>query len=196
MLYNIFCKLNYVLFKLFFKVKVNGLENIPKTGRAVICSNHIGNLDPVLIAAMIPRRLNYMGKKELFENKLFAFIIRNLGAFPVDRESGGLSAIKASIRLLKKEEVFAMFPEGTRTLKEDSENVKPGIAMISIKGKSPIIPIHIDSNYKIFKDIKINIGKPIYYDEYFDQKISTEKYKELSQYVLKEVYKLKPDKMN
>ena len=189
--YNIFSKITNVLFKIFYKVKINGLENIPKDGRLVICSNHMGLTDPVLLAALIPRELNYMAKKELFDNKLLGFLIKNLGAFPVDRESSGLTAIKTAIKLLKNDQVFAMFPQGTWVKDETSQDVKPGIAMISVKGKSPIIPIHIDTQYELFKEIKLNIGKPIHFDKYFDKKVSSDEYKNLSKQVLKEIYKLK-----
>lgn len=191
MFYSIFSKMVGIYLKVFYKVKINGLHNIPKTGRLIICSNHRGLTDPLLLAAIIPRDLNYMAKKELFDNKLLGFFIRKLGAFPVDRESSGLTAIKTAIKVLKKDKVFAMFPQGTRTIDEGNEDVKPGIAMISIKGRSPIIPIHIDTQYEIFKDININIGKPIYFDEYFDRKISSDEYKTLSKQVLREIYKLK-----
>ncbi len=189
--YNVFSKSSGLLFKIFYKVSVNGLENIPKDGRLVICSNHIGVTDPVLLAAMIPRNLNYMAKKELFDNKLLSFFIKKLGAFPVDRETTGLSAIKNAIKILRNDKVFAMFPQGTRVTDISNEDVKPGIAMISIKGKSPVVPIYIDTQYEIFKEIKINIGKPIYLDKYFDRKVSSEEYKDLSKQVLKEIYKLR-----
>lgn len=189
--YNLFCNTNNVLFRLFYKVEINGLENIPTSGRTIICSNHVGLTDPVLLAAMLPRKLNYMAKKELFENKFLGFAISKLGAFPVDRDSSGLSAIKTAIKILKEDKVFAIFPEGRRVQEENSENVKPGIAMISIKGKSSIIPIYIDTEYKLFKKIKINIGKALYFDEYFDKKLSTKEYEALSLRVLKSIYELK-----
>lgn len=189
--YNFFCNTSNMFFRLFYEVKIIGLENIPTSGRTIICSNHVGLTDPVLLAAMLPRKLNYMAKKELFKNKFLGFAIRKLGAFPVDRDSSGLSAIKTAIKILKDDKVFAIFPEGRRVKEEDSESVKPGIAMISIKGKSSIIPIYIDTEYKIFKKIKINIGEPLHFDEYFDKKLSTKEYETLSLKVLKAIYELK-----
>ena len=189
--YPVFATVTRLMFKVFYKLEVTGLENIPKSGRTVICSNHVGNLDPVLLTAVIPRKLNYMGKKELFDNKFIGYWIKKLGAFPVDRDSTGLRAIKIAIKLLKEDKVFAIFPEGRRTQSEGDNVAKPGIAMISVKGKSSITPIHIDTQYELFKKIKINIGSPIHFDEYFDQKLTTEKYEDLSRVILKEIYKLK-----
>lgn len=189
--YTIFSKTSHIFLKIFFKLEVTGLENIPKEGRAVICSNHVGVLDPILVGSVIPRRLNYMAKKELFDNKFIGYWITKLGVFPVDRDATGLSAIKKAIKILKEDKVFAIFPQGRRIQGEDEESAKPGISMIAIKGKSSIIPIHIETKYEIFKKIKVNIGNPIRFDEYFDTKITTEKYEDLSKVVLKEIYKLK-----
>ncbi len=189
--YSIFSKVTHLIFKMFYKLEVTGLENIPKDGRVVICSNHVGVLDPLLVGAVIPRKLNYMAKKELFDNKFIGYWITKLGVFPVDRDATGLGAIKKAIKLLKEDEVFAIFPQGRRIQGEDEESAKPGTAMIAIKGRSSIIPIHIDTQYELFKKIKINIGSPINFEEYFDKKITTEKYEELSRAVLKEIYKLK-----
>lgn len=186
-----FSKVSYIMFKIFYKLEVVGLENIPKEGRTVICSNHVGVLDPILVGSVMPRQLNYMAKKELFDNKFIGYWITKLGVFPVDRDATGLGAIKKAIKLLKEDKIFAIFPQGRRIQGEDEESAKPGTAMIAIKGKAPIIPIHIETQYELFKKIKINIGKPIHFDEYFDTKITTEKYEELSKVVLKEIYKLK-----
>ena len=190
-LYNISTKIINVLFRMFFKVNITGIENIPRDSRLIVCSNHMGVLDPVLIGSMIPRKVHYMAKKELFKNKIFGFLISKLGAFPVDRDTSGLSAIKTAIKLLKQDKVFAIFPEGTRSKGENDNNAKPGLAMIAIKAKSPIIPIHIDTQYEIFNSIKITIGSAIVFGEYFDKRISTKEYEELSNRVLKEIYNLK-----
>lgn len=189
--YNITTKFFYAYFKLMYKLDVEGIENIPSNGRLIVCSNHISLLDPVLLGAVIPRKLNYMAKKELFENKALAFLIKNLGAFPVDRDATGLSAIKTAIKVLYRDNVFAIFPQGQRVHDIDYDKAKPGIAMISIKSKSPIIPIYIDTEYKLFKKIKVKIGSVISFDEYYDIKLKTEDYNKLSGIVLKEIYKLK-----
>lgn len=189
--YDLFRSMSLVYYKVFYKLEVNGVKNIPLEGRVIICSNHVGLADPILMGSIIPRKLNYMAKKELFKNKFLAFWIKKLGAFPVDRDNSGLAAIKVAINILKKNGVFAMFPQGHRTQDENSDSVKPGIAMIALKSKSSVIPVHIDTEYKLFKSIKVNIGEAMSFEEYFDKKLSTEEYTSLSQTILKEIYKLK-----
>ncbi|KNF07446.1 1-acylglycerol-3-phosphate O-acyltransferase [Gottschalkia purinilytica] len=189
--YNLVKNLSKIMFKLGYKLKIIGIENIPKNGKVIICSNHVNLLDPILIAAISPRQLHFMAKKELFKNKFLKIIFNGLGAFPVDREGADLSAIRNSLKILKEDKVFALFPEGTRMTEMNLDSVKPGVAMISIKSKSPIVPVYIDTNYKPFTKLKVIIGKPISFEDYYDKKLSTDDYRELSKRVLKEIYKYK-----
>lgn len=184
-----------ILYKILFRVEVDGLENLPKTGKLIICSNHISLLDPPLLACFLPRKISFMAKKELFKNPIMRYCITKLGSFPVDREGNDLSAIKNSIKILKKDEALGIFPQGTRVKEFNIESVKPGIAMIGVKSKSPIIPVYIDSNYKIFSKVNVIIGKPILLDEYFGTKLNVDDYKSISKDIIKRIYKLKDELM-
>lgn len=180
-----------VVFRIIFRFKVTGKHNIPKEGKVILCSNHISDLDPLILGLAIPRNIRFMAKKELFENKFLGGLVNALGAFPVDRKAADLSAIRNSLNVLKNDEVLGIFPEGTRVTEKNIENAKPGIALISIKAKAPVIPIYIESKYKVFSKIKINIGEPIYFNEYYGKKLKTEDYKILSQEIMKSIYSLK-----
>jgi 1-acyl-sn-glycerol-3-phosphate acyltransferase len=179
-----------ITLRLFFKIEVIGLENIPKVGKAIVCANHMSLIDPIIIGITLPRKVNFMAKKELFKNKLLKVILLKLGAFPVDRGGNSLSAIKSSLNILKKGEVLGLFPEGTRVKEVNIENAKPGISMISIKGKAPVIPICIDTKYKLFSRIQIRIGEPIQFSEYYDKKLTTEDYSSFSKKVMDIIYNL------
>lgn len=180
-----------VIFKLIFRVEVYGIENIPTEGKMIICSNHVSMLDPITVAISVPRRIYFMAKKELFEKKFFGSLLEKLGAFPVDRDGSDLAAIRNSLKILKSENALGIFPEGTRIKKENIDNAKPGIAMISIKGKAPIIPIYVDTKYKLFSKVKVIVGKQIVPEEYYDKKLNMDNYKELSRQVMTSIYSLK-----
>lgn len=180
-----------VIFKIMFRIEVIGVENVPAEGKIIICSNHVSMLDPITVAISVPRRIYFMAKKELFENKFLGSLLRTLGAFPVDREGADLAAIRNSLKILKHEDALGLFPEGTRNREENIDNAKSGIAMISIKGKAPIIPIYVDTQYKLFRKTKVIIGEGITSEEYFDQKLNMDNYKELSRQVLTTIYRLK-----
>lgn len=178
------------LLSLTFRVDIQGKENIPAEGQAIVCSNHFNLLDPVFIGTCLPRQINYMAKEELFSNKLFGNILRKLGVFPVKRGSADISAIKAALKLLKENKILGIFPEGTRSKTGEMLEAKPGLAMIAIKSQSPIIPVAIVGNYKLFSKIHIIIDRPIELSEYYGKKLSIEEYQSLSQGVLDHIQKL------
>lgn len=180
-----------VIFRIIYRIEIIGIENIPQEGRAILCSNHISVLDPIVLGITIKRPISFMAKKELFNNILVAKLLKKLTAFPVDRGGSDLSAIRNSIDVLKKERILGIFPEGTRTQKIDLESAKPGVSLIAYKGKAPIIPIFIDSNYKLLSKINIYIGKPIMLDELFDKKLKSDDHKNISKFILKSIYSLK-----
>lgn len=189
--YKICRGIGLVLFKIFFRFKVTGKENVPNEGKIILCSNHISNIDPVTVGLAFPRQVHFMAKKELFENKFLKWLIENLGAFPVDRKSADLSAIRNSMKILKNEKVLGIFPEGTRVTKPSIDNAKPGVGLICIKGKSPVVPLYIESKYRPFGKIIVKIGKPMYFDEYYNKKMTTDDYRMISQDILKSIYSLK-----
>ena len=180
-----------VVFKIIYKIEIIGIENIPIKGRAIICSNHISNIDPIILSVVSNRPISYMAKKELFNNKLFGTILSKLYVIPVDRGNTDLAAIRKSLNVLKNEQVLGIFPEGTRVKKMDLNSAKPGISLIAIKAKSPVIPIFIEANYKLFSHIRVNIGKPICLDDYYDKKLNTNNHKDISKNILKSIYDLK-----
>lgn len=180
-----------IIFRIIFRIEINGKENIPMEGPLIVCSNHISNLDPIILGIAFNRPIIFMAKKELFNSRFIAKIMTGLGAFPVDRKGSDIAAIKTSFRVLKNEQVLGIFPEGTRVHEMDLDNVKPGIGLISIKNKSPVIPVFIESNYKLFSKVVVNIGEPILFDEYHGQKLETQDYWEVSKKIMKSIYSLK-----
>lgn len=179
------------IYKFIFRLEVIGVQNIPKKGKIMICSNHVSVLDPITVAVSVPRRIYFMAKKELFENKIFAKILTRLGAFPVNRNGVDLSAIRNSLKILKEEKALGIFPEGTRSIEENINNAKPGIAMIGIKGKSNIIPIYIDTKYKLFRKTRVIIGSSISIEDFYDQKLNMDQYSSVSRQVMTKIYALK-----
>ncbi|MDN5276475.1 MAG: 1-acyl-sn-glycerol-3-phosphate acyltransferase [Clostridiales bacterium] len=159
---------------LLFRLRVEGLENFPMEGKTIVYSNHISLLDPILIGCVLPRQVFFMAKVELFKIPLLRTIIRHLGAFPVKRGSADLSAIKHSLQVLNEGKVFGIFPEGTRSKTGFLQSFSHGIASIAHKSRAKILPIAIVGQYRLFRPITVKIGKPLNFDDYFDQKSNTE----------------------
>lgn len=165
--YRLFRRAMVLLGWILFGFTVHGAEKVPKEGPLIVASNHRLYADPVLVSMAVPRRIQWMAKKELFISpfdKLFFFI----GAFPVDRQRGARAALKASLDLLAANWALGIFPEGTRRKGYDPEEApKSGIAMISARSNAPILPVFVDKVPNPLQRLKndklhVYIGDPIY----------------------------------
>ena len=158
-----------------FGIRVIGGENEPKDTSYLLCSNHIGALDPFCIAAAINyHKLCFMAKKELFKHKLPAAFFRSLGAYPIDRSGANVSAVKGTVRMLQEGNCTAMFPQGTRHsgVHPSGTPIKSGVGLIAARAKVPVLPVMIrNDQWKIgvFRRTEIIIGKPIQPEELLPQ---------------------------
>ena len=148
--------------KILFFVEVKGEENIPKEGAAILAPNHTSFWDAPIILSFTKRKMRTMGKAELFRHKLLAPFLRMAGAFPVNRGTADITAIKTALKTLKDGEIFTIFPTGTRIKEGDSADAKAGVALIASKSGAPVIPIAIRGGYKAFKKVTVHIGQPLY----------------------------------
>lgn len=156
-----------VLCHLIYRYDVEGYENLPKEGSAVLCANHIHMLDSVSIVIHIKRMIYIMVKKELMSSKIGNWFFNKLGCFAVDRGKGDMKAIESAENHLKDGDLLLIFPEGKRNGMAKGEKMKKGAAMIAIQAKAPIIPIGIEGSFKPFTKVKIRVGKPMDMTEYF-----------------------------
>ena len=118
--------------RLLHPVTVQGLENLPRHG-ALLVANHASNWDPLVLATALPMdyRLRVMGKEELFQNPILAWVIRVGGAFPVNRGGADIQAVKTAIQTIQSGHNLLIFPEGT--------TIRNGI------GKADGLPAHAHS---------------------------------------------------
>ncbi len=181
-----------LFYKIMFKVTIVGKENVPQNGNGVLCCNHISNYDPLTMAVYLDRLPRYIAKKELFNNKLLAALLRNLKAFPVDRETVmDMKAFKTAISVLKGGEMLGIFAEGTRVKEGEEKAAKAGVAMFALKGHAPVIPVAISGKYKFRSEIRIEFGKPISLEEYGSGKITTAMMEEITEKIMGKVQEMK-----
>ncbi len=154
-------------FRIFYRVDIKGLENIPKEGGAVLCSNHIHAFDSVLYVTRIKRMVYAMGKEELFNTKFKNWFMRSLAVFPVKRDAASEEAINKAIHIVQTGDLLAIFPEGTRNGLAKGVKPKKGVALIALKAKVPIIPMAMEGSFKPFTKIKVRIGKPMDLSSYY-----------------------------
>lgn len=189
MLYSIVKAVARLLMIILFRIKVIGAENVIDGG-IILAANHKSNWDAVAIAGTCPRQLAFMSKKELFKFKPFGWILKKVGAFPVNRGKGDIGAVKTALKILKEEKAMIMFPEGTRMLDDTRGEAKPGVAMLAHRAQVPVVPVKICGRYRLFNKITVYYGEPIYFDEFYDEKLSVEKMQELSESVMDKVFSL------
>lgn len=180
-----------IYYKFMFRMDIQGEEHIPTEGGVVLCCNHMSNLDPTTMAAFVKRPVRYIAKKELFEKRWSAKLLSSLGAFPVDRQTTDMKALKTAIKLLKNGEALGIFAEGTRVKEGEAKAAKAGVALFALKGEAPIVPICISSKYKFRSIVHIRYGEPIYLDEYKGQKVTTEMMEEITGKVMEKVREMR-----
>ncbi|MDD4602111.1 1-acyl-sn-glycerol-3-phosphate acyltransferase [bioreactor metagenome] len=169
MLYRFLTIIIGLICKILFRLEVTGHDNIPKSGGAIIASNHISLLDPPVLGVSMARHIHFMAKEELFRYPVFSWVITQLKAFPVRRGMADRVAIRTAISLLESGEIVGLFPEGTRSKTGVLGKPEQGLAMIAIKTGAPIIPAALigtaDLGNKLLPKFKVKFGKPIVIDK-------------------------------
>lgn len=158
------CKwLVWIAMKIAFSVKLEGKENIPKDINCIFASNHRTNADPPLISCGLKGKHSFMAKEELFRNKLFGWLIRNLGAFPVSRGKGDMAVLDTAVERLENGYNLMIFPEGTRSKDGKVHRGHSGAAVIAARSGKPVIPVGVVFGEKLKFRTKITVkyGEPI-----------------------------------
>ena len=197
MIYTIAKRILSILCKIYFRLEVNGADNIPKKGGVLVASNHSSFLDPVIVGVGISRQTYYLTKQNLFEIPIFGLLIRVLHTIPVRREQVSVSTLKELIKSLNAKKAIILFPEGTRSVDGKLGQGKIGIGMLALKATVPIVPVYIDGAIKAFpkdgkwihpKKIRVIFGKPIMPN---GKDLNKENYREISAQVMESINNLK-----
>jgi 1-acyl-sn-glycerol-3-phosphate acyltransferase len=130
-----------------FQTRCSGRQFVPRTGGALVLSNHQSHFDPVLIGLASDRRLNYLARQSLFKFAPFRWLINSLDAIPIDRDGTGLGGLKETLKRLKRGELVLIFPEGTRTSNGDVASLKPGFVALAKRAGVPLLPVAIDGAF-------------------------------------------------
>ncbi len=186
-----FKKLIFKTVNRMFRVTVVNPEKEPEPG-VLLCSNHISNIDPVVIVTSFKNQTKFMAKKELFKIPLVSSVIKLFGAFPVERGSVDLSAMKKAITLLEEGNTVGLFPQGTRySGKHPREtSVKSGAGMIVTRAHIDILPVAIitkNRKSRIFGKKYIVIGDIIKYETLNNTDKSREEFDRISAVIFKEI---------
>ena len=189
-MYRFLVSIVSVLVNLIYRVKINGIENLKDDQPFIISANHIHIFDPVILATLTKRQIFFLSKKELFEKKLFAKFFGKLGVIPIDRDNTDIKAIKSCFRVIRAGNILGIFPEGTRVKTVDINNMKKGVALIALKNKVNILPIHIEGTYRIFSKITVDIYPMIEINN-FENMEDSEAIDKLTEELFNQIYQVK-----
>ena len=183
--------------------KVTGLENLPKEGSFIIAANHCSYVEHFLISCIVipytNKKLHFIAKKEHFDDitqKMWHSLWRRYITYiPIDRDRGE-EALKVAVSYLKKEKILVLYPEGTRSLTGKIQKGKTGVARLILWAKVPVVPLGISGTFEILpkgkkipklKKATLNFGKPVYFNKYYDKKITKKLLRMLTDNIMNEI---------
>ena len=169
------------VFRFSWRFHVEGLENVPTEGPALICPNHTSVLDSFFVPAVLPRRITYVGKAEYMDDWKTKHLFPAMGMIPIDRGGGSASerALSAAQRVLERGELFGIYPEGTRSRDGVLHRGHTGPARLALRTGAPLIPVGIRGSREImppeakyptpFRPVVIRFGRPVDVTKYQDR---------------------------
>jgi len=159
-------------------IETKGFERLPAEGPAILCPNHISFIDSAFLMLSVPRNISFVGKAEYMDSWKTKYIFPALGMIPIDRTGGSKSAaaLETAARVLRKGELFGLFPEGTRARDGKIHRGRTGAARLALEIGTPIYPVGITGTDAIqppdakapkpFKSSPIAVGRPIRPERY------------------------------
>ncbi len=157
-------------FRVYLRLGRLGREHIPRSGPLLLAANHRSFLDPFVIATMARRPVYYVAKKELFANRLVAWVLNALGAFPVDRGASDSEMLETARTILERGDALVMFPEGTRIRPGALGAPKRGVGRLALETGAPIVPVAVMGTEDVRRGwrirprkVTVRAGRPLTY---------------------------------
>jgi 1-acyl-sn-glycerol-3-phosphate acyltransferase len=170
------------LLRLAFRPRIEGLENIPEEGAAIIAGNHLSFSDHFVMPAILPRRITFLAKQEYFtgpglKGALIAAFFRSAGQIPVDRTGGSAaqSAVQEALKVLRRGELMGVYPEGTRSHDGKLYKGRTGVAVMALTAGAPVVPCAMLGTFEVqppgrvlprIRRVTIRFGKPLEFSRF------------------------------
>jgi 1-acyl-sn-glycerol-3-phosphate acyltransferase len=162
-------------FRIWGRLRVVGLENLPRTGPVVLAGNHASYIDPVLVWAAMYRRRRAFGiaKDDLWQKRVIGYLIDAIGAVPVKRNAPDVGMLRAALGLLSSGHIVGIFPEGSRTTDGKLQPAHHGVAVLLQRSGAPVVPVAIIGTFEMWPrgtkrirrvPLTVAFGSPIHFD--------------------------------
>lgn len=159
------------LLRLRFRPKVTGAEHIPASGPVLLASNHLAGLDTILIPSFSTRKVQFLAKESLFRRGVAGWFFRQIGAIPVHRHAGSAAqaALDAGRAVLADGQVFAVFPEGSRSRDGRLHRGRAGAAWMALETGATVVPVGLIGTNRRLPDprsgqvprVEVRFGEPV-----------------------------------
>ncbi len=167
--YYRFCYTLVGLELLLHQIKIEGMNNVPKTGGCLIVSNHVSFMDPTTVGWAVAREIHYLGRKSLFKPPFWSWFLPICNVMPIDRDAHDITGLRGILKMLKGGHPVLLFPEGTRSPDGTIQAAEPGAGFIALKAGVPILPVRVFGTFESlsrhtkrlrFHPIRVVIGQP------------------------------------
>ncbi|MGD0336857.1 MAG: AMP-binding protein [Candidatus Omnitrophota bacterium] len=203
----LFAEILHLVFKVIWRLKVSGTENIPRIGKCILCVNHSSYLDAFIVEASVPLSLRkglfFVGFRAYFEQPFIKNIVKYIRVIPIDPGMHFVEAMQASSYVLKNDKIVCIFPEGQRTIDGNVKEFKKGVGILAKELNIPLIPVLITGSYESWPrtkslprpyPIKITFGRPFDFGELKKEGLklgAKDEYEAIAFGIRQEVIKLK-----
>ncbi len=168
MFYDFVCVAVRLILAVLTRSSVMGAENIPTSAPFLLVSNHLNLIDPPVLGALLPRRITFMAKEELFHVPLVGWVVKWYGAFAVRRGQADRQALRVATEVLRRGGVIGVFPEGTRSKTGKMIEAHPGAALIALMTGVVVLPVGVSGTDRVRSPlslllrprIEVNVGQP------------------------------------
>ena len=190
------------LVNLLYTPWIEGAENIPKAGAAILAPNHLSFIDSIVVPLATSRRVTFLAKSEYFEGKGFKgfamrTFFRSAGQIPVERGTSRASnALTAAAKVLQNGGLIALYPEGTRSPTGMLYKGRTGVARLALENKVPVIPIGLHGTREIqppernmpkLGRVGIKIGKPLDFSHLYEQRTERDTLRAVTDEIMKSI---------
>jgi long-chain acyl-CoA synthetase len=170
----VFSRLIQIISQDRFRLQVEGIDHLPKSGAYILSPNHQSYIDPLIMASMLPastfNNIFAVGTSEIFGEGFMLRLARTLRVVVVDPDANLIPAMRAGAFGLRQGRPLILFPEGERSIDGTPKTFKKGAAILSIHMQVPIVPVALEGFYEVwprnrpfqgFRPLKISFGTPI-----------------------------------
>jgi 1-acyl-sn-glycerol-3-phosphate acyltransferase len=157
---------------LIYRTRAIGSNNIPAVGPFILAPNHFSNMDHFFCGVYLRRRIRFMAKSQLFfQNRIFDYILRIGGAFPVMRGHHDEEAFVTAHSILERGGCVLIYAEGGRSRTGELGDPRPGVGRLALESGVPVVPAAIHGSKGVrgwkrlrFPKITVQYGEPIRFD--------------------------------